>query len=125
MVFPDGHIIFVRHGGALVRVSPNRLVKAGREFNQAEQETGEHTGGISLGNGTDKQEPVAAQVGGDIIGGDTEHGEAQVEQEVTAEGAEHGELGANSGTDAVTDGQHNASVQVLLNQVSRRATTFS
>lgn len=32
VVFQDGKVIFVRHGGVFVRVSPNRLVKAGTEF---------------------------------------------------------------------------------------------
>ena len=32
VVFQDGKIVFVRHGGTFVRVSPNRLIKAGAEF---------------------------------------------------------------------------------------------
>lgn len=32
VVFQDGKIVFVRHGGSFVRVSPNRLVKSGSEF---------------------------------------------------------------------------------------------
>ena len=32
VVFQDGRVVFVRHGGTFVRVSPNRLVKAGLEF---------------------------------------------------------------------------------------------
>ena len=32
VVFQDGKIVFVRHGGKFVRVAPNRLIKAGSEF---------------------------------------------------------------------------------------------
>ena len=32
VVFQDGKVIFIRHGGVFVRVSPNRLIKAGEEF---------------------------------------------------------------------------------------------
>ena len=32
VVFQDGRIVFVRHGSVFVRVSPNRLIKAGSEF---------------------------------------------------------------------------------------------
>ena len=31
VVFQDGRLVFVRHGGVFVRVSPNRLIKAGQE----------------------------------------------------------------------------------------------
>ena len=33
VIFQDGKVVFVRHGGVYVRVSPNRLLKAGEEFN--------------------------------------------------------------------------------------------
>ena len=32
VIFQDGKVVFVRHGAVWVRVSPNRLVKSGREF---------------------------------------------------------------------------------------------
>ena len=32
VVFQDGRVVFVRHGGTFVRVSPNRLIKAGNEL---------------------------------------------------------------------------------------------
>ena len=32
VVFQDGKIVFVRHGGNFVRVSPSRLIRARREF---------------------------------------------------------------------------------------------
>jgi hypothetical protein len=32
VVFQDGKVVFVRHGGVFVRVSPNRLIKAGSEY---------------------------------------------------------------------------------------------
>lgn len=32
VVFQDGCVVFVRHGGTFVRVSPNRLIKAGEEL---------------------------------------------------------------------------------------------
>ena len=32
VVFQDGKLVYVRHGGVFVRVSPNRLMKAGSEF---------------------------------------------------------------------------------------------
>ena len=32
VVFQDSKVVFVRHGGVFVRVSPNRLIKAGQEF---------------------------------------------------------------------------------------------
>ena len=32
VVFRDSKVVFVRHGGVFVRVSPNRLIKAGQEF---------------------------------------------------------------------------------------------
>ena len=40
VVFQDGRVVFVRHGGIFVRVSPNRLIKAGDEF-QAQHEARE------------------------------------------------------------------------------------
>ena len=39
VVFQDGRVIFVRHGGTFVRVSPNRLLKAGAEFLNGENES--------------------------------------------------------------------------------------
>ena len=41
VVFQDGKVIFVRHGGSFVRVSPNRLMKAGNEFCQADTAIGQ------------------------------------------------------------------------------------
>ena len=32
VIFQDGSLVFVRHGGVHVRVSTNRLVKCGKEF---------------------------------------------------------------------------------------------
>ena len=32
VVFQDGKVIFIRHGGAFIRVSPNRLIRVGEEF---------------------------------------------------------------------------------------------
>ena len=40
VVFQDGKVIFVRHGGVFVRVSPNRLIKAGENINLGDNEEG-------------------------------------------------------------------------------------
>ena len=40
VMFQDGRIVFLRHGGVVVRVSPNRLVKA---HQRAEDESDKHT----------------------------------------------------------------------------------
>ena len=37
VIFQDGKVIFIRHGAVWVRVSPNRLVKSGREFSDVPQ----------------------------------------------------------------------------------------
>jgi hypothetical protein len=42
VVFQDGRVIFIRHGGIFVRVSPNRLVKAGKEFDLKVEEKPEN-----------------------------------------------------------------------------------
>ena len=39
VVFQDGHVIFVRHGGVFVRVSPNRLIKAELRFDKGDEQT--------------------------------------------------------------------------------------
>ena len=39
VVFQDGKVVFVRHGGSFVRVSPNRLIKAGTELTSGEGTT--------------------------------------------------------------------------------------
>ena len=36
VIFQDGKVVFVRHGGIFVRVSPNRLLKAGCEYATSE-----------------------------------------------------------------------------------------
>ena len=33
VIFQDGKVIFIRHGGSFVRVSPNRVILAGKELN--------------------------------------------------------------------------------------------
>jgi hypothetical protein len=40
VIFQDGRVVFVRHGGVFVRVSPNRLIKAGHEFSEESIENG-------------------------------------------------------------------------------------
>ncbi len=35
-MFQDGRVVFVRNGAVFVRVSPNRLIKAGSEFHSAD-----------------------------------------------------------------------------------------
>ena len=37
VVFQDGKVVFVRHGGVFVRVSPNRLIKTGEEIDTTTQ----------------------------------------------------------------------------------------
>ena len=34
VIFQDGRLVFVRHGGVYVRVSANRLIKCGKEFQE-------------------------------------------------------------------------------------------
>ncbi len=41
VVFQDGKVIFIRHGGAFVRVSPNRLLKTGAEFHDGNNDKSE------------------------------------------------------------------------------------
>ena len=46
VVCQDGKVIFVRHGGVFVRVSPNRLILAGAEFqNENDQQKNEEQAG--------------------------------------------------------------------------------
>ena len=46
VVFQDGKVVFVRHGGVFVRVSPNRLIKAGEEFKPDKKNDATHSEGI-------------------------------------------------------------------------------
>ena len=43
VVFQDGKVVFIRHGGVFVRVSPNRLMKVGREFTTDQMTSDEKT----------------------------------------------------------------------------------
>ena len=45
VIFQDGKVIFIRHGGVFVRVSPNRLLKAGREFAKEDDDCVKDTDG--------------------------------------------------------------------------------
>ena len=49
-MFQDGKVVFVRHGGAFVRVSPNRLIKVGSEFQDDESKDGKGSLGDEFGD---------------------------------------------------------------------------
>ncbi len=50
VIFQDRKVVFVHHGSVFVRVSPNRLVKSGTEFNHASSVTGLETSGADDGS---------------------------------------------------------------------------
>ena len=52
VVFQDGKVIFVRHGSVLIRVSPNRIIKKGEEFNHQESEGEAHTESLNAADQT-------------------------------------------------------------------------
>ena len=41
VVFQDGKIVFIRHGGVFVRVSPNRIIKSNEQFRSCNEQTNE------------------------------------------------------------------------------------
>ena len=53
VICQDGKLIFVRHGGVIVRVSPNRLIKHGSEFTfkSKTSDVGVETGEVCVGDG--------------------------------------------------------------------------
>lgn len=48
VIFQDGRVVFVRHGNIFVRVSPNRLIKAGREFASRLEDSAEAQQGADI-----------------------------------------------------------------------------
>ena len=53
VIFQDGRLVFVRHGGVYVRVSTNRLIKCGKEFGhkELEDEQADVSDGDNVGDG--------------------------------------------------------------------------
>jgi hypothetical protein len=64
VVFQDGKVIFLRHGGVFVRVSPNRLVKAGEEFTAKEDEDRNEAGDINIQMREEISRPPVTEVFG-------------------------------------------------------------
>ena len=48
VIFQDGRLVFVRHGGVYVRVSTNRLIKCGKEFQENVSGDGSKGGAMGI-----------------------------------------------------------------------------
>ena len=64
VIFQDGKIIFVRHGPTFVRVSANRLMKKGCEFNKNEGENSQNSHSIPIPKLTSHKPCVSEEIGG-------------------------------------------------------------
>lgn len=65
VVFQDGKVIFVRHGGSFVRVSPNRLVKANHAFENLPDEGESRLYSNDPGMDNIPKEPVVSELWND------------------------------------------------------------
>lgn len=86
VVFQDGKVVFVRHGGVFVRVSPNRLIKSGTEF-MSELPMGEET---SVDPGSSDSQKTGVPVSNGAI--DTLGNDSRIEMDEIVSGSEESVL---------------------------------
>jgi hypothetical protein len=85
VIFQDGKIVFVRHGGVFVRVSPNRLVKANMQVQVPSVSNAIVNTSESNGSGTNKdlQSPSFTEIIGNV--GDSNENQEQIRVEAVGQ----------------------------------------